>query len=424
MKSMNSPVSRSPIRPWMIVIPAVCLIVAGIYVVVLAPRIGMGQGAGSAPGGGAGGKKAGARGPIPVVAVEARTEDLPIYLEGLGSVTPLHTVILKSRVDGQLLEVHFEEGQAVKAGELLATIDPRPFQVQLLQAEGQMARDEALLQNAKIDLDRVRKLYGDASVSRQEVDTAEALVRQYEGAVRADGGPVEYARLQLDYAKITSPIGGRVGLRLVDPGNIVRAADAGGLVTIVQVQPISVVFTIPEDDLPPVLAKVRAGEKLPVEAWDRARKRKLADGLLRSIDNQVDPGTGTVRLKADFANEDERLFPNGFVNARLLVDVRRGATVVPAAAIQRGPQGTFVYLVKADRTVEVRPVAVGETETGQAAIASGLVPGEAVVVDGADRLREGAAVEPKSPGSGPDRPPGAAGGAESASPKGSRKPGR
>jgi multidrug efflux system membrane fusion protein len=328
------------------------------------------------------------------VTTQAATRgDVSVYLTALGAVTPLNTVTVKSRVDGQLVSVPFKEGDVVRAGDLLAEIDPRPFEVQLTQAEGQMARDQALLDNARADLERYRILLAEDSIARQQVDTQQALVHQYEGAIKVDQGQIASARLQLDYCRITAPIGGQVGLRLVDAGNMVHASDTGGLVVITQLVPITAVFAIPEDSLPRVLARWRAGARLPVEAYDRALKQRLAVGALTTIDNQIDPGTGTVKLKAEFANAGHELFPNQFVNARLLLDVQRGATLVPAAAVQRGTQGAFVYVVKADGTAAVRPVKVGTEQGDDVSIETGLAPGELVVVEGTDRLRDGSRVD-------------------------------
>ena len=331
--------------------------------------------------------------PVPVVAAAARTGDVNVYLSALGTATPLKTVTVRSRVDGELVKVLFKEGQVVREGDLLAEIDPRPYQAQLAQFEGQMARDQALLANARIDLERYRTLYQQDSIAKQQVDTQEALVRQYEGTVRLDQGQIDNAKLQLTYSRITAPISGKLGLRLVDPGNIVRSGDANGIVVITQLQPITVIFSIPQDSLPGLMQRMRSGEKLPVEAYDREQKRKLAAGTLVSTDNQIDPATGTIKLKAQFPNEDGSLFPNQFVNVRMLLDTRRGATLIPNAAVVRGGQGTFVYLIKDDRTVALRKVTVGTSDGDTVSVESGLAPGERVVVEGSDRLRDGARVE-------------------------------
>ena len=373
------------LRRWWVLALVVCVIAVGTYVVLV--RAGKTQLRST-------GQERKAPAPaIPVVAAEAKKTNFNVYITGLGSVTPLNTVTVRSRVDGQLMEVLYREGQIVKSGDLLAKLDPRPFEVQLTQAEGQMARDVAQLQNARLDLERFQVLWKQDSVAKQQLDTQEALVRQLEGTVKNDQGQIDSAKLNLVYCQITAPVSGRVGLRLVDPGNIVHATDTNGLVVITQLQPITIIFPIPEDNLPQVLARLKAGGPLPVEAYDREMRQRLAVGSLLTVDNQIDPTTGTVRLKAIFSNERNELFPNQFVNARLLVDVRRDATVVPSPAIQRGPQGTFVYAVKADRTATVRTVTVGEIQGGEALIKSGLSPGELVVIDGAERLKEGTRVD-------------------------------
>lgn len=329
---------------------------------------------------------------LPVIAAPVRKGDIDVYLNALGTVTPRNLVTVKPRVDGQLMRVAFQEGQNVKAGALLAEIDPRPFQVQVAQAEGQLAKDQALLTNARVDLERYQTLLTQDSISKQQVDTQAALVRQYEGTVKADQGAVDNAKLQLSYARVTAPLSGRVGLRTVDPGNVVRASDANGIVTIAELSPISVVFPIPEDNVQRVLQRLRAGEPSPVEAWDRDQKQKLATGKLITADNQIDVATGTVKMKAEFANENGALFPNQFVNVRMLTQTLTDATLVPTPAIQRGAPGTFVYVVKGDNTVTVVPVKLGPQKGETTVVTSGVTPGMQVVVDGADKLREGAAV--------------------------------
>lgn len=336
--------------------------------------------------------KLAAKRPVAVRVAPARTGEVRVYLDGIGTVTPLASVTVRSRVDGELTAVHFREGDEVRAGDVLAEIDPRPFQVQLEQAEGQKERDEALLANARVDLKRYRTLVAQDSIPKQQLDTQDSLVHQYEAALATDDAQIDQAKLQLDYARIEAPASGRLGLRLVDAGNIVHASDAGGLVVLTQMKPISVVFPIPEDDLPQLLPKLRAGVLLPVEAWDREGRQRLALGRVLTIDNAIDPATGTVRVKAEFPNEDETLFPSQFVNVRLLLDVRRDATLVPSGAVQHGTNGPFVYVVKPGDVVELRPVTPGPVEGEETSLESGLATGEIVVVDGAQGLRTGSSV--------------------------------
>ncbi len=325
-----------------------------------------------------------------MVVTVVRVGNLGVYLTGLGSVTAFHTVTVRTRVDGHLVKVAFQEGQVVRQGDVLAEIDPRPFQVQLAQAEGQLAKDEALLQNAKVDLARYTVLLAQDSVAKQQLDTQIALVQQDEGVIKSDQAQIDNAKLQLTYSRITAPITGRIGLRLIDPGNVVRANDPNnGLAVITQLQPIAVLFTIPEDDLPQVLTKMRAGQQLVVDAYNRMLTKKLATGTLRTIDNQIDLHTGTVKCKAVFPNEENTLFPNQFVNVRLLLDTKRDTVIVSPATLQRSPQGTFVYVVKEDSTVEMRQVVLGPSEGDAVAIESGLAPGEVVVMEGVEKLQRG-----------------------------------
>ncbi len=353
---------------------------------------------GTAPGargsGGTGPRGTEAARVLPVTVVAAARDDVAVVLDALGTVTSLRTVVVRPQVDGQLLRVGFREGQLVKAGELLAEIDPRPFEVQLAQAQGQFARDRALLENAKVDLERYRTLVRQDAASAQQLDTQAALVHQYEGALKSDQAQVDNARLQLGYTRITAPFAGRLGLRLVDPGNLVRAGDATGLVTITQVQPIGATFSIAEKDLAPILERYRAGREMKVQALDRDQREVLASGRLTTIDNQIDTTTGTLKMKAEFANADMALFPNQFVNVRVQVDTLADATVIPGAAVQRGSPGTYVYVVQAGNTVALRRVSLGPSDGQRTVVREGVSVGELVVVDGVDNLREGARVEP------------------------------
>jgi multidrug efflux system membrane fusion protein len=353
------------------------------------------KGAGGKGGGGKGGRErfGAGSGLTPVIAGTAARENIDIRLTALGTVTPRNSVVVRSRVDGPLLRVLFKEGQQIKAGELLAEIDPLPLQAALTQAAGQLARDQALLQNAQIDLERYQGLMATDSIPKQQLDTQAATVRQYQGVVATDRGQVEAARLQLGYARILAPLSGQVGLRLVDPGNIVKAGDTNGIVTITQLDPITVVSAVPEVSVPALLKRIREGGDVPVEAWDSGLKNLLVKGKLLSTDNQIDTSTGTLKLKAEFANSTGVLFPNQFVNVRILIGQETDAVVIRQAAVQRGAQGTYVYVIKDDATVTVRVVKPGTIDGERVAITSGLEPGERVVVDGADKLREGAKVE-------------------------------
>jgi len=327
--------------------------------------------------------------PVSVVPVVAR--DVPVYLDGLGNVNALNTVTVKTRIDGQLLRFNFQEGQTVRAGEELALIDPRPSEAQLAQAEAARFRDEATLQNTQRDLQRYADLYHAGVIPQQQYNTQQSQVKVNEGNLQADAAQIQQAKLNIDYCHIKAPITGRVGIRFVDPGNMVHASDANGLVVITQMQPIAALFTLPEDDLGKIKGRMN-GSGLPVEAWSRDNSAKLADGRLLTIDNQIDPNTGTFRCKAIFDNADGALFPNQFVNVRLQVDVRRQALTVPSAAIQHGAQGTYVYVVKPDKTADMRVVQV-ELSEGTTSVVTGVNAGEQVVTDGADKLQPHGKVE-------------------------------
>jgi len=347
---------------------------------------------------GAPGKGKGAAGPgnfaVPVIVATAQRGDLPVYFNGLGTVTAFNTVTVRSRVDGQLISIAFQEGQFVHQGDVLAQIDARPFQVQLEQAMGQLAKDQAQRRDAEVNLERFKLLFKEGVIPQQQLDTQAALVGQFDGAIASDQAQINNAKLQLTYSHITAPISGRIGLRLVDVGNMVHATDTNGLLVITQLQPISVIFSLPQDQLPQVVTKLRSGPQLPVEAYDRDDTAKIATGKLQTIDNQIDVTTGTYKLKSIFSNEDNALFPNQFVNVHLLVDTKRDLTVVPAAAIQRGPQGTYVYAAGSDNTAKIRTVTIAQTTGNNVGLSAGLNPGDVVVIDGQDKLQDGTKINP------------------------------
>jgi multidrug efflux system membrane fusion protein len=386
---MNSdkPVVQAKKSRWWVWL--ILLVIAGGASYLLYPRITQSAAKPDAKKGGKGGDAAR---PVPVVAALAHKGDMPVYLTGLGSVAAFNTVTVKTRVDGQIIKIFFTEGQMVKEGDPLVDIDPRPFEVQLEQAEAQLGRDQSQLANARLDLERYRALLAQDAVPKQQFDTQQALVNQVGGAIKSDTAMINAAKLQLTYSHIPAPISGRIGLRLVDQGNIVKAADATGLATITQLQPIAVIFNIEQSHLQEVMGKMRGGASLPVYAMNKDQKTKLATGKLLTVDNQIDPTTGTLKFKAQFENEDLSLFPNQFVDARLLVDTKRGAVIVPSAAVQRSPQSTFVYVVKDDNTVEVRNLTVSTTEGDNILVDSGLEAGERVVIDGIDKLQQGSRV--------------------------------
>lgn len=386
--------SRSWKLGWALAVLLV-LVAAGIY--IWWPKITAARAPGD-PKVASGGKQESSAA-IPVVAVRARRGNIGVYYTGLGTVTPMYTVNIQSRVDGQLMNVHYKEGDFVKKGDLLIEIDPRPYTAALTQAEGTLARDEASLANARVDLTRYQSLVPLRAVPEQTLATQQALVKQDEGTVELDRGVVDAARTNVEYTKIAAPISGLVGLRLVDPGNIVQTTDTNPMLVITQMDPITVIFTISEDQLPAIVPKYNAKQVLTVEAWDRQMTKKIGDGTVASLDNQIDQTTGTLRVRANFANPNNALYPNQFVNAKLLVQEKRGVVLVNSAAIQRNSNSTFVFLVQPNKTVTLRNVAVGTTEGDESEITSGLKSGDVVVLSGADKLQEGSLVNAEIQGS-------------------------
>jgi multidrug efflux system membrane fusion protein len=397
--SVEAPPRRSRLGQWIF---GLVLLLAGVGLVWY---FGVGeaqqvQGAGGGRGGRGG--RGGGRAEVPAVrVVESEKRNIAVSLKALGTVTPVNTVIVRARLDGELTRVLLPEGQHVTAGQVLAEIDPRPYQVALAQAEGQRAENQARLNNARADLANYQSLFDRQLIPKQQLMAQQSLVKQVEGTIQSNDAQVNNAKLQLSFTKIVAPISGRLGLRQVDVGNLVRSGDANGIVVITQMQPISVLFTVPESDLPSVLASMRANSTPEVEAWDRAETVRLATGTLRTVDNQIDTTTGTVRLRALFQNQDEKLFPNQFVNINLTLSTVRDATVIPAAAVQRASFGTFVYVIKPDGKATIRKVTLGATEGERVAVTEGVAPGERVVLEGVDSLEEGVAVEIVGTGAAP-----------------------
>ncbi len=400
--SGEGPVRREPPSKghhWVWILALAVLVGLGIWY-FRGPRSNTEAQGPAAPGGaskGQGRQGAGAGGfVVPVVVATAQRGDLPVYFDGLGTVTAFNTVTVHSRVDGQITKINFQEGQFVHQGESLLEIDARPYQVQLEQAEGQLAKDQAQLRDVQVNYERFQLLYKEGVIPKQQLDTQGAQVGQFEGSIKADQGTIDSAKLQLVYSHVIAPISGRIGLRLVDIGNIVHASDTGGLLVITQLQPIAVIFSLPQDQLPQVASKLRNGEQLIVDAFDRDDTTKIESGKLLTIDNQIDTTTGTYKLKAVFNNDRNLLFPNQFVNVHLLADVKKNLVIVPASAIQRGPQGTYVYVVQTGKTAKIQTVTIALTTANSVGLSAGLNAGEVVVVDGQDKLQDGSQVNPST----------------------------
>ncbi|NUT76976.1 MdtA/MuxA family multidrug efflux RND transporter periplasmic adaptor subunit [Pseudomonas sp. C1C7] len=396
--SMQSSASRSP-RRWLFGL-LVLLVIAALcwkfWPGGAAPKEGAQPKATAGHTGRAGGMRpgfGGASGPVPVRVAPAVKGDFPLYYKALGTVTALNTINVRSRVGGELVKIYFEEGQMVKAGDLLAEIDPRPYHNALLQAEGTLLQNQAQLKNAQVDVERYTGLYKEDSIAKQTLDTAVALVGQFQGTVKTNQAAVNDAKLNLEFTKIRAPIAGRVGLRQLDVGNLVAANDTTALAIITQTQPISVAFTLPENSLDTVLARYRSGAKLPAEAWDRGDTKLQATGVLQSLDNQIDVTTGTLKFKARYDNRDQSLFPNQFVNVRLLADTLKDVILAPSAAIQFGTNGTFVYALDGDKKVKIRQLKIGASDGQNTVVTEGLVAGDRVVLEGTDRLKDGSEVE-------------------------------
>jgi len=369
---------------WLLVVAVLALAVYRIRKGMVAPQAATATTPGSRP--------ARDYSAVPVVAVQATKGSIGVYFTGLGAVTPIYTVTVQSQIAGYLMQVFYKEGQIVHKGDPLVEIDPRPYQVMLENAQAGLLRDQANLDNAKVDLQRYQTLVPLHAVPEQQLATQEALVKSDEGIVAADQAQIDTAKLDLVYCHITAPITGRVGLRLVDPGNYVTPAQSTGLVVITQIQPITVIFTLPEDQLPAIMQRLRVGAHLRVDAYDHYMTKRIAQGWLETIDNQIDPTTGTVKLRANFDNRDGALFPNQFVNCKLLVEEKQGVSLIPTAAVQRNSQMTYVFLVKPDSTVTIRSIAIGTVEGDESEVTSGLAPGDDVVMTGVDRLQEGTKV--------------------------------